>query len=161
MRAAPPRPADAWDVPPQAAQAAFRAAGHPAAGAQLPAWSGEHGDASFASMLGKIAEALPQAASGRIMYQAMPEKRTSAGSPPERKFPLPPGYEQAVTRAVEAIMHKMLAASVLLERLEVDDPQCDLALAVVQTCALTLSLLTDSLTASRAAAVSLASKLGP
>jgi hypothetical protein len=102
----------------------------------LPAGSCAPDDLPLASLLSKAAQALPQAGHSPGPGARVAEQQ---GGPPAEAAALPPVAPQA--HAIAAVARKMDAASLWLDRLDVADPQCERVLTVLQTCALTLSLL--------------------
>lgn len=108
----------------------------------LPASGDEPDSVPMPSLLSKVAQALQQAgghspgASARAARQLGASPAEAAGS----------GLvEPQVAHARAAVTRKMEAASQWLDRLTVDDPQCLNVLTVLQTCALTLSLLSGGI----------------
>ena len=102
-------------------------------GVALPAGSRAPDDLPLASLLGKVAQALPQA--GRSPGPSARAAEQQGGSQAEAK---------ALQDAKAAVARKIEDASVWLDRLNITDPRCEQALTILQTCALTLSLLSGS-----------------
>jgi len=108
-------------------------------GAALPAGSRAPDDLPLAGLLSKAAQALPQAGRSPDPSARAAEQQ---GCSPAGAAALCPVAPEA--RATAAVARKMEAASIWLDRLDVTDPQCERVLSILQTCALTLSLLSGS-----------------
>jgi len=94
---------------------------------------------NLAGLLSKVAQALPQAGRSPDPSARAAEQQ---GCSPAGAAALCPVAPEA--RATAAVARKMEAASIWLDRLDVTDPQCERVLSILQTCALTLSLLSGS-----------------